>query len=206
MEIPKTAGFAATIVIATIAQAATLTQAAPAATPGTVGALGLGAHGGSRTPDSPVPPAVKPAGGHIAIYFTPRRHKALILVAGAIGDYGTGVPVNAKGKNDPAGQFERLTLQQGSFILDNRKLNHAAMAKEPVQNPQTCSLVLDVNAPAALSGGTGRYAGISGTVTLRSNLAAIFPHKSGSTGSCNFDTSPLSTALSTSAKGRVSFN
>jgi hypothetical protein len=205
MRILKVAGFAATIAGATIVQAATLAQPAPAATPGTVAALGLGTtaatgHGTTRVA------AAKPAGGQIAIYFTPQQRKSLILVAGAIGDYGIGVPVNAKGQHDPAGQFERFTLQQGSFIIDNRKLNQAAMAKEPVRNPQTCSLVLNVHAPAALSGGTGRYAGISGTVTLNSNLAAIFPHKSGSTGTCNFDTSPLSTALATSAKGHIRFN
>jgi hypothetical protein len=194
MRILKMAGFAATIVGATIAQAAT---------PGTVVALGLGtpAAAGHETAAT-----VKPAGGHIAIYFTPQPRKSLILVAGAIGDYGTGVPVNAKGQHDPAGQFERVKLQHGSFMIDNRKLNNAAMAKDPVRNPQTCSLVLAVQAPAALSGGTGRYTGISGTVTLSSNVAAIFPHKSGSTGACNFDTSPLSTALSTGAKGRISFN
>jgi hypothetical protein len=205
MRILKMAGFAATIVSATIAQAATLAYAAPAATPGTVVARGLGttAATGQETTRTAT---VKPAGGHIAIYFTPRPHKSLILVAGAIGDYGTGVAVNAKGQHDAAGQFERVTLQQGSFIIDNRKLNRAAMATDPVTNPQTCSLVLDVQAPAPLSGGTGRYAGISGTVTLSSNLAAIFPQKSGSTGTCNFDTSPLNTALSTSAEGRISFS
>ena len=181
MRILKMAGFAATIV-----------------------ALGLGstAATGHETTRAA---AVKPAGGHIAIYFTPRPKKSLILVAGAIGDYGTGAPVNAKGQHDPAGQFERVTLQHGSFIIDNRKLNHAAMTTEPVRNPQTCSVVLGLHAPAALSGGTGRYAGISGTVTLSSNFAAIYPQKSGSTGTCNFATSPLSTALSTSAEGHISF-
>jgi hypothetical protein len=205
MRILRMAGFAATVVSGTIAPAAALAHAAPAVTRGTVAALGLGTTGaiGHETTRAA---AAKPVGGQIAIYFTPQPRKSLILVAGAIGDYGTGVPVNAKGKHDPAGQFERITLQQGSFIIDNRQLNQAAMAKEPVRNPQTCSLILDVHAPAALSGGTGRYAGISGTVTLRSNLAAIFPHKSGATGTCNFDTSPLSTALSTGAKGHISFN
>jgi hypothetical protein len=204
MRILKMAGFAATIVCGSIAQAATLAHAAPAAKPGTVVALGLGttAATGHETTRAA---AVKPAGGHIVIYFTPQPRKSLILVAGAIGDYGTGVPVNAKGQDDPAGQFERVTLKHGSFIIDNHKLNHASMAKEPVRNLHTCSLVLDVHAPAALSGGTGRYAGISGAVTLSSNFAAIFPQKSGATGPCNFDTSPLSTALSTSAEGHISF-
>jgi hypothetical protein len=181
-----------------------LAHAAPAATPATVVARGLtttAATGDETTRAA----AAKPAGGHIAIYFTPQPHKSLILVAGAIGDHGTGVPVNAKGQRDSAGQFERVTLQHGSFIIDNHKLDDASMAKEPVRNPQTCSLVLDVHAPAALSGGSGRYAGISGTVTLSSNFAAIFPQKSGSTGTCNIDTSPLRTALSTSAEGHISF-
>jgi hypothetical protein len=205
MRILKMAGFAVAIVSGTIAQAATLAHAAPAATPGTVVALGLGtpAATGHETTQAAT---VKPAGGHIAIYFTPQPHQSLILVAGAIGDYGTGVPVNANGQHDPAGQFERVTLQHGSFIIDNRKINEASMAKEPVRNPQTCSLALDVHAPAALSSGTGRYAGVSGTVTLSSNFAAIFPHKSGSTGTCNFDTAPLKTALSTSAKGHISLS
>jgi hypothetical protein len=205
MRILKMAGFAATIVSGTIAQGATLAHAAPAAAPDRVVAVGLGTSAGTGH-ETTRAAAVKPAGGHIAIYFTPQPNKSLILVAGAIGDYGTGVPVNAQGQHDPAGRFERVTLQHGSFIVDNRKINAASMAKEPVRNPQTCSFVLDVHAPATLSGGTGRYAGISGTVTLSSSFAAIFPQKSGSTGACNFDTSPLKTALSTSAEGHISFS
>jgi hypothetical protein len=204
MRILRMAGFAAAIVGGTIAQAATPAHAAPGATPGTVLALGLGTTAATEHQTTRAATG-KPAGGHIAIYFTPQPHKSLILVAGAIGDYGSGVPVNAKGQHDPAGQFERVTLQHGSFIIDNRKLNDASMARDPVRNPHTCSLVLDAHAPAALSGGTGRYAGISGAVMLSSSFAAIFPQKSGSTATCNFDTAPLRTALSTSAEGHISF-
>jgi hypothetical protein len=177
------------------------------ATVGAAVALGLGttAATGHQTSGTAAATA-KPANGHIAIYFTPQTHQSLILVTGVIGDYGTGVPVNAKGQHDPAGQFERIKLRHGSFIIDNRKLNAASMATNPVRNLQTCSLVIDAHAPAALSAGTGMYAGISGTVTLSSSFAAIFPHKSGSTGTCNFDTSALSTANTTSAKGSVRFS
>lgn len=115
-------------------------------------------------------------GGKIRVFVTnTSATKGNITVTGAIGDYGTTVSQDANGKVDPNGDFQKVTLKHGGFIVDatalNKKLNGAA----PTVNTTTCSVVFTGTAPTTVEDGTGAYAGITGTVAITLTFAGIAP-------------------------------
>lgn len=119
-------------------------------------------------------PASPPKGGKIRVFVTntsPTRGK--ILVTGAIGDYGTTISEDANGKVDPNGNYEKVKLKHGGFLVNatrlNKKLSHVA----PMVNKTTCSLVFSGRGPVTVGSGTGSYAGISGKATITVTFAGI---------------------------------
>ena len=85
--------------------------------------------------------ASTPQGGKIRVFVTnTSATKGKILITGAIGDYGTTISEDANGKTDPNGNFEKVTLKQGGFLVNatglNNKLNHA----KPTINRANCSM------------------------------------------------------------------
>jgi hypothetical protein len=120
--------------------------------------------------------ASHPKGGKVRVFVTNTSStKGKILITGAIGDYGTTLSVNAKGKPDPNGTFEKVKLKRGGFVVDatalNKKLSHA----KPTFNKSNCSVVFSGSGPVTLGGGTGAYTGISGTIRITVTFAGILP-------------------------------
>jgi hypothetical protein len=120
--------------------------------------------------------ASSPKGGKINIYVTPKTSiKDQVLVTGAIGDYGTAISQNAKGKPSPNGTFENVRLKQGGFIVNATGLNNKISKAKPKINKTTCSVVFKVTGPAAVGDGRGAYKGISGNLKITVTFAGVAP-------------------------------
>jgi hypothetical protein len=156
--------------------------------------------------------ATSPAGGKINVFVTssPNGPKGTIVITGAIGDYGKTLSVNKNGKTDSKGGYQKITLQQGSFLVDATKLNAKLNHLQPTVNTATCSVSATGTGPVTLSDGAGLYAGISGTLKITVTFAFIGPrltsgpHK----GQCNRSNNApaLAQYQSITGSGTVSFN
>jgi hypothetical protein len=113
--------------------------------------------------------AAAPEGGKIELYASADNSgsKHVVLV-GAIGDYGKAANVNKNGKPNPNGNFVRVKLQKGTFMLDSTELNKAinAQTQPQVESHTTCSAAVSGSGPVTFLNGTGLYKGISGTANL----------------------------------------
>ena len=113
--------------------------------------------------------AVAPqAGGPIQLFSTTgSTPSGTVVIAGAIGDFGSTLTTDKNGKPNITGNYVRFTLRKGTFEIDATKLN-AITSKTPPQlnNNMTCSFAFAATGPVTLFDGTGLYKGISGTVTL----------------------------------------
>jgi hypothetical protein len=113
-------------------------------------------------------------GGKIRVFVTNQTPtKAKILVTGAIGDYGKTISQDSNGKPDPNGNFEKVTLKQGGFIVDGIALNQKLNSSRPKINKATCSLAFTGTGPTTLEDGTGAYSGITGKVAITVTYAGI---------------------------------
>jgi hypothetical protein len=113
-------------------------------------------------------------GGKIRVFVTYQTPtKAKILVTGAIGDYGTTISQDANGKPDPNGNFEKVTLKQGGFIVDGTALNKEVNSSRPKMNKANCSVAFTGTGPTTLEDGTGAYAGITGKIAITITYAGI---------------------------------
>jgi hypothetical protein len=156
--------------------------------------------------------ASAPAGGNVNVFVTPlsaNGPKANIVVTGAIGDYGTALSVDKNGKTDTNGNYEKVTLQQGSFLVNATKANAKFNHPKATVNTATCSVSATATGPVTLSSGTGLYAGISGTLQITVRFAFIGPRLSSGPhkGQCNESNNAPSLAQyqSITGSGRVSF-
>jgi hypothetical protein len=115
------------------------------------------------------------AGGQIRVfvtYQTPTKDK--ILITGAIGDYGTETSQNANGKPDAEGNFEKVTLKHGGFMIDATALNNKLAKVPPVKPDSTnCSLAFVGTGFVTVGNGTGAYAGIAGKIKVTVTYAGI---------------------------------
>jgi len=120
--------------------------------------------------------ASTPKGGKIRVFVTNTSStKGKILITGAIGDYGTTVSQDANGKVDPNGDFEKVTLKHGGFIVNATGLNKKLNSGKPTINTTNCSFAFTGTGPTTIGDGTGAYAGISGTVAITVTFAGIAP-------------------------------
>jgi hypothetical protein len=156
--------------------------------------------------------ASPPAGGKVSVFVTPlsaNGPKANIVVTGAIGDYGTALSVNKSGKTAANGAYEKITLQQGSFLVNATKLNAKLNHLKPTVNTATCSVSATGTGPVTLSNGAGLYAGISGTLQITVKFAFVGPRLSSGPhkGQCNESNNAPSLAQyqSITGSGTVSF-
>jgi hypothetical protein len=118
--------------------------------------------------------ASNPKGGKINIYVTTKSAtKDKVLVTGAIGDYGTAISQNAKGKVSPNGAYEKVKLKNGGFIVNATGLNNKINKANPTINKASCSVVLRVTGPAVIGNGTGGYKGISGSLKITLTFAGV---------------------------------
>lgn len=172
-------------------------------------AIGAGAIAcllGTATAAAGAAPA--PSGGPIRVFITKQTStRDKVLVTGAIADYGTEVAENANGKVDPNGDFEKVTLKQGGFIVDGTALTKAIQKQFSKQriNPTNCSLAFTGTGPSTIGSGTGAYAGISGQVRITLTVAGIAPKTK--KGECNLSESGVlyGSYQGVTATGTVSF-
>jgi hypothetical protein len=148
------------------------------------------------------------AGGRVRLFVGPGTSAASpILLTGAIGDFGTTTSVNKNGKKDPEGTYIKVTLRKGTFRVNATALDGRLNKAQPALDQATCSGWLVQTGPVWLANGTGRYAGISGTLQMTVTLAFISPrYTSGKDkGQCEYNTQPLSRYASTTGSGIVKY-
>jgi hypothetical protein len=156
--------------------------------------------------------ASPPAGGKVNVFVTqsPNSSKGTIVVTGAIGDYGKTVNVDKSGKPDANGSYVKITLQQGSFLVNSTKLNAKLNHLNPKFNAATCSVAASGTGPVSLSNGTGLYTGISGNLQITVTFAFVGPRFSSGPhkGQCNGNNNarPLAQYQSITGSGTVSFS
>jgi hypothetical protein len=147
--------------------------------------------------------AATPQGGKIRVFVTPTSEtNGKIVITGAIGDYGTTVSQDANGKADPNGNFEKVTLKQGGFIVDGTALNKKLDKAKPTVNKANCSVSFTGTAPTTVGSGTGAYAGISGKIAITVTFAQIA--KKTAKG-CSMSGNGLAGYQSITGSGSVSF-
>jgi hypothetical protein len=155
--------------------------------------------------------ASTPAGGKINVFVTqsPNGSKGTIIVTGAIGDYGKTLNVDKSGKPNANGDYVKITLQQGAFLVNATKLQAKLNHLQPTFNKATCSVSASGTGPVSLSDGTGLYTGISGNLQITVTFAFIGPrltsgpHKGQCNGSNNAPA--LAQYQSITGSGTVSF-
>lgn len=155
--------------------------------------------------------ASAPAGGKVNVFVTPQLNgpKGQIVITGAIGDYGNTLSVDKNGKTDTNGDYQKITLQQGSFLVNATKLDAKLNQLKPTVNTATCSVSATGTGPVTLSDGAGLYTGISGSLQITVKFAFIGPrltsgpHK----GQCNRSNNApaLAQYQSITGSGTVSF-
>jgi hypothetical protein len=132
-----------------------------------------------------------PSKGPIRMFFTYQTPvKEKILITGAVADYGMAISADANGKANPNGNFEKVTLKKGGFVLNLSALTKSIQKqfkKEPI-NRSNCSLALSGTGPGTIETGTGTgaYANISGSLRITLTVAGIAPKTK--KGQCNLST------------------
>jgi hypothetical protein len=140
--------------------------------------------------------------GAIHIYETSNhgpRASGTVVITGAVNDAGVGYATG----NVTAGG--KMMLSKGSikdvpsptFISREQDLFGAAV------NPPGCAVVGTITGPVKIVGGTGAYAGITGTVNATYTVAAVLPKLKN--GACNtaHHTRPIGVAIFIKASGNV---
>ena len=154
--------------------------------------------------------AATPAGGPIALFATIGTGPSeKIVVAGAIGDWGKVVPVDKNGKPDDNGNFVKVTLKKGTFVIDATALNKKMANPRPqIASDLTCSVSASGSAPVELIDGTGLYKGISGTVNVTMTFTGMGGrYQSGAKkGQCERDENPIAMLGSVAGRGTVHFS
>ena len=149
--------------------------------------------------------AATPAGGSVRMFGTPKGSGGTFMFTGAIGDYGTAQRQNANGSPSAAGGYVKFNLKLGTFVANATSLFTALGNARFSFNAATCSGSGGATGSAILSGGTGKYAGISGTLRVTATFAQIGSRLKN--GKCNMSNNakPLSQFSLVTGSGHVSF-
>ena len=131
--------------------------------------------------------------GKVSALITSQDGKTYDVWQGAITDYGT--------DKAAAHGMQKIVLKQGSFLVDAAKFDKGLKFKT---DPKTCGYSGHGSASnAAISGGTGAYAGISGSVTIKGTFSGIAAKKSGN---CDFNAPKgLADSYAIQVTGKVSY-
>jgi hypothetical protein len=153
-------------------------------------------------------PHATPAGGAIKVWATPSANgaKGKIVITGAIGDFGTTTNTNKAGKPNPNGNYVKIKLHRGTFMVNTVALNKKLNNLNPHFNTATCSAAASGTGTVTLFNGTGLYAGIGGQVKVTVSFAFVGPRLAG--GKCNpsHKAKPLAQYQSIQGSGHVSFS
>lgn len=107
--------------------------------------------------------------GKVSALITSQGGKTYDVWQGAITDYGT--------DRAAAHGMQKIVLRQGSFLVDAAKFDKSIKFKS---DPKTCGYSGAGSASAAaISGGTGAYAGISGSLKIKGTFSGIAAKKAG---------------------------
>ena len=155
--------------------------------------------------------AAAPEGGKVELWASAGNSGSQhVVFVGAIGDYGTAINVNKNGKPNPNGNFVKMKLQKGTFVIDvtavNESLNSGAAPQ--VESHTTCSAAFTGGGQVTFLNGTRQYKGISGTANVTLTFGGVGSrYKSGpKKGQCKQgDASPLSSFGFVTGQGTVSF-
>jgi hypothetical protein len=150
--------------------------------------------------------AAAAASGPISVFVAPTASgHSRALITGAVGDYGRATNTDRNGKVDAKGHYVKLSLAHGSFELDTTRLNTALKDAKAVVNGRTCSLFLSAAATLPLLAGTGRYAGIQGSVRLTATLAEVTRRTSSGACANPSTTRPAAAYQTFTGRGHISF-
>ncbi len=142
--------------------------------------------------------------GAIHLYETSNRGPrapGTVVITGAVNDGGIGYATgNATGPG-------AIKLSKGSikdapsstFISREEDLFGTAV------KPPGCALEGTITGPVKIIGGTGAYAGITGTVNATYTVAAVLPERSNGTCNQTHKVRPIGVAIFVRASGNVSF-
>jgi hypothetical protein len=146
--------------------------------------------------------------GQVQVWVTlgPNGNGGKAVFTGAIGDYGAAVSTNSSGKPTKNGDYEKLTLKKGSILVNSTAFNAAGNNAQPsTNNTTTCSFAFDYSGSVQIVSGTGTYSGITGTLNLTAQFAAVGPRtKSGSCNQSN-NANPLAFFATVTGSGSVSY-
>jgi hypothetical protein len=162
------------------------------------------AGGGALAADA----ASTPAGGTVQLIAQPTSSgKGTIIFTGAIGDSGKTLTVAKNGKPQSGGDYSKVSLSKGTLTINQTAFQNAASAASPVIDEATCSASLKIAAAVTLTGGTGLYRGISGSVNLTEWYDFVAPRfTSGKKkGQCDFVTTPAAQSGLIEGSGKVKF-
>jgi hypothetical protein len=145
------------------------------------------------------------SGGSVRMFGTPKGAGGAFMFTGAIGDYGSTQRMTATGSPSANGDFVKFSLKHGTFVADATGFFAALNKARFAFDKATCSGSFGATGPATLSAGTGRYAGISGTLRVTGTFAEVGPRLKN--GKCNMSqkAKPLAQFNAVTASGHVSF-
>jgi hypothetical protein len=155
--------------------------------------------------------AAAPAGGPIEIWASAGNNGSQhVVFVGAIGDYGKATNVNKNGKPNPNGNFVKMKLQKGTFMIDVTAVNKSmnSNASPQVESDATCSAAFTGTGQVTFLNGTGLYKGVSGTANVMVTFGGVGSHyKSGpKKGQCKQgEPSPGASFGFVTGQGTVSF-
>jgi hypothetical protein len=153
--------------------------------------------------------AATPTAGPIAILATVGNGPAgKVVVAGAIGDWGTTLTIDKNGKPDQNGNYVKVTLKKGGFEINSTALNKQTANPRPqVASDITCSISASGSAPVTLFNGTGLYKGINGTVHVTLTFTGVGSRYQSGTkkGQCNHGHNPLAVLGTVIGHGNIHF-
>lgn len=148
-------------------------------------------------------------GGRIALLATVGRGPAgKIVVAGAIGDWGTTLTIGKNGKADANGNYVKVTLRKGTFEIDSTALNKKTANPRPqIASNTTCSVSSTGSARVTLFNGSGLYKGITGTANVTLTFTGVGRRKESGPqkGQCDQGPNPLAVLASVIGSGTVHF-
>jgi len=154
-------------------------------------------------------PSVAPAGGSIALQATIGNGPAgKIVLAGAIGDWGTALTIDKNGKPDENGNYVKVTLRKGGFEIDSTALDKKTANPRPqVASDTTCSVSAGGSAPVTFFNGTGLYRGMTGTANVTLTFTGVGGrYPSGpKQGQCERGGNPLAMLGTVIGRGTVRF-
>jgi hypothetical protein len=147
-----------------------------------------------------------PTGGAIQIWsIQGSSTTSPIIFTGAIGDYGTATSEDKNGTVDENGNYEKIVLQQGGFTINAVALDKILNSAKPHSSKTNCGATFSGSGPVSLSGGTGTYTGIKGSITAVLTFVVISPKLAN--GKCNMapNVNPAAAYGTITGSGHISF-